>query len=106
MIRWLVVAIVSIVVLSSCAAGPNPHRDAPRDSAEGPGGFWLGLWHGVIILPVFVVSLLRSSVGVYEVYNSGWSYDLGFLLGILVVCGGGSGGACRRQSACKSDGEV
>ena len=103
MIRWLVVVVVFAVLLSSCAAGTNPHTDTPRESAEEPAGFWLGLWHGMIILVTFVVSLFKSSIGVYEVHNAGWSYNLGFLLGILIVYGGSSGSACRKSPGSKSE---
>ena len=98
MMRWLMAAMVCIVLLSGCAAGPNPQKDTPRDSEEDPAGFWLGLWHGMIILVTFIVSLFKSSVGVYEVYNTGWSYNLGFLLGIMIIYGGGSGTASRSRS--------
>ena len=97
MSRWLLVALICVVLLSACAAGPNPHKDTPRDSAEKPAGFWLGLWHGMIILVTFIVSLFSSSVGIYEVYNTGFGYNIGFLLGMLIIYGGGSGGACRSR---------
>jgi len=98
MIRWLLFAVICVFLVSGCAAGRNPNEDTPGDSAEKPAGFWLGLWHGMIILFAFIVSLFKSSVGVYEVYNTGWSYNLGFLLGILIIYGGGSGGASRGRS--------
>ena len=98
MIRWLAFAVICVVLLSSCAAGGNPNEGVQRESAEKPAGFWRGVWHGMIILFAFVVSLFKSSVGIYEVHNTGWSYNLGFLLGVLIIYAGGSGGVCGGRS--------
>lgn len=97
MIRWVMFAVLCIVLLSGCAASRNPNEDTPRDSGDKPAGFWLGLWHGIILLFTFVVSLFKSSVGIYEVHNTGWSYNLGFLIGVLTIYGGGSGTASRSR---------
>jgi hypothetical protein len=37
----------------------------------------------------FIVGLFQPGVRMYEVKNTGWRYDLGFLLGVLVMLGGG-----------------
>jgi hypothetical protein len=80
------------VLLSACAAGPNPEAGAA--AADGVvAGFWLGLWHGLIAPVAFVVSLFTSEVGIYEVHNSGTLYDLGFVLGLGFLVGGGASGA-------------
>src|SRR3990172_2998419 len=75
----LLVVLGSLLLLSSCAAGPNP--------AVGPGrakaGFWLGLWHGLIVPVTFVISLFKDNVSVYEVANRGNWYDGGFVLGAM-----------------------
>ena len=71
------------VLLAGCAAGD------PRFAAESPAGFWYGLWHGVIAPIAFVVGLFDGSVEMYERANTGAWYDLGFLLGLLCVGGGG-----------------
>jgi len=44
----------------------------------------------------FVVSLFQPGVRMYEAKNAGWKYDLGFLLGVLIVLGGGG----AQSSAC------
>jgi hypothetical protein len=61
-----------------------------------PAGFWLGLWHGFIVLFTFIVSLFKDGVGIYESNNSGSLYNLGFLLGIMIFFGGSGGGACKK----------
>jgi hypothetical protein len=80
------VAVVGVVALtlSACAAGPNTAAVAGPDAP----GFWLGLWHGVILPIAFVVSLFDNGVSIYEIHNNGGWYDLGFLLGICVPVSG------------------
>jgi hypothetical protein len=69
-------AVLVVLLLASCAAEVNPEI-----SADAEAGFWLGLWHGLILPVTFVVSLFDDGVGVYEVVNNGHWYDFGFLLG-------------------------
>jgi hypothetical protein len=92
---WLVLAAVlgATVFLSSCAAGANPEVGTGQD----PAGFWLGLWHGIIVLVTFVISLFTDDVNVYEVVNNGNWYDFGFVLGLLISLGGSGGGAGARS---------
>jgi hypothetical protein len=90
--RPIVTLALLVLLLSACAAGPNPEvGNAAVDGAVA--GFWLGLWHGVIAPVAFVVSLFTSEVGIYEVHNSGTLYDLGFVLGLGFLVGGGASGA-------------
>jgi hypothetical protein len=90
---WTRVALASLLgatlFLTSCAAGANPEAGTGQD----PAGFWLGLWHGIIVLVTFVISLFSDSVNVYEVANNGNWYDFGFVLGLLISLGGSGGGA-------------
>ena len=65
--------------------GPNSKYAQP--GAE-PARFWVGLWHGVISPIVFIASLFTPDVRIYERNNRGVLYDLGFLLGVMVVFGG------------------
>jgi hypothetical protein len=88
------VALVGLVVLvgTACAAGPNSSVDVP--SADGDvAGFWLGLWHGIIVPITFIVSLFSDTVNPYEVHNSGGWYDFGFLFGASMSLGGSGAGA-------------
>jgi len=91
--KWLLVGLVFIILLSGCAAGQNPNKGALRVEAEKPAGFWLGLWQGIIVPVAFVVSWFKSSVGIYEVYNNGFWYNFGFVIGIMIIFGGSGGGS-------------
>lgn len=60
-------------------------------------GFWYGLWHGMIAVVAFVVSLFDEKVAVYAVYNNGAWYDFGFVLGFLMVWGGSHKIKCKSK---------
>jgi len=81
--RYLVFGLLLVVALILVGCAPGNER---WDQVINPGdkaGFWAGLWHGLIIIISFIISLFTSDVGIYEVSNTGWGYNLGFVLGIL-----------------------
>ncbi|MGD8997662.1 MAG: hypothetical protein PVH80_06095 [Anaerolineae bacterium] len=92
----LAVATLALVTLVACAPGPNQLADSP-DETGNVAGFWRGLWHGIIAPITFIVSLFSEGVHMYEVQNNGNWYNLGFLLGVMIIFGGGGGGAGRRS---------
>lgn len=87
----LACTLISLLVLG-CAAGD------PRFTVDAPAGFWHGLWHGMISWVTLVIGLFSDQVRVYELDNTGGWYDLGFLLGIGCICGGGSRSYRRKPS--------
>jgi hypothetical protein len=84
--------VLTAVLLSSCAAGPNT---VARSGDQA--GFWLGLWHGLILFFTFVISLFTDNVNMYEVDNNGNWYDFGFFFGVLIALGG-AGSRARKRS--------
>jgi hypothetical protein len=90
--------LVFVLVLASCAPGPNAAEKTP--DADGKiAGFWMGLWQGFISPVTFVISIFSKGVRLYEVHNNGFWYNLGFVLGAgLFLQGGilGSRKACKR----------
>jgi hypothetical protein len=88
----LAAALIALLALTACTAGPNPSAGTPDPDGH-LAGFWRGLWHGFIALFSFVVSLFNEGVQVYEVHNKGNLYNLGFVLGLMMFFGG-SGGSC------------
>jgi hypothetical protein len=93
----VVAAVAAVSALVACMPGPNPFTPGPV-VGQSPAGFWLGLWHGIIVWVTFVVSLFDHSVSVYEVHNSGWPYNLGFVIGAATLHGGGGAASRRRKS--------
>src|SRR5512146_1075389 len=85
-----------LAVLSSCAPGPNELLGSAGSTGV-VAGFWRGLWNGIIAPITFIVSLFNHAVQVYEVHNNGGWYNFGFLLGMMLVFGGGAGGARGRR---------
>jgi hypothetical protein len=47
-----------------------------------PAGFWLGIWHGFILIFGFIGSLFDSDIAMYATNNAGGWYDFGYILGI------------------------
>ena len=91
-LRFVLLAVVLLLVLSACAAGANPAVDTP--SADGDvAGFWLGLWQGIIVPIAFIISLFSDTVSIYEVHNNGGWYDFGFVIGAGFFLGGSGAGA-------------
>jgi hypothetical protein len=89
--RIAVMIILAIIVLTACAAGPNPEVDAGPD----PAGFWLGLWQGFIAPITFFISLFTDEVNIYEVNNTGNWYDFGYVIGAGLLLSGGIFGRRR-----------
>ena len=84
--------LVSLILLASCTAGPNSLANVA--TADGTlAGFWLGLWHGFIVLFTFIASLFRDDVGIYAVNNNGGWYNFGFLMGVMMFWSGSQSGS-------------
>lgn len=86
-IALFLLALFALIQLSGCAPG-NERWDEVLNP-DNRAGFWAGVWHGIIIIVSFIVSLFTSDIGIYEVHNIGWRYNIGFLLGLCLSIGGG-----------------
>jgi hypothetical protein len=84
-----------LALLTACAglAGPNNVANVDTDHIS---GFWAGLWQGLIMPISFVISLFTDSINIYDVHNSGNWYNFGFVLGAIVLPGGGARASRRR----------
>lgn len=69
-----VISLILILLVASCAPGNEKF-------AEDPAGFLIGFWHGLISVVTLIVSIFDCTVRIYEVNNTGWWYDFGFILG-------------------------
>lgn len=92
--------LVLIFLLSvSCAPGNSRF-------VENSAGFWSGLWHGLICWITFIISLFTDSVHMYEINNTGNWYNFGFLIGVMIIFGGGSGSSkCRKRKKSRKEKE-
>jgi hypothetical protein len=78
--------------------GPNPQVDEPAENGR-VAGLGTGLWHGLISVVTLIISFFNPAIQMYEVHNSGQLYNLGFLIGSILLFGvlGFSGGRGRRH---------
>ncbi|HST10426.1 MAG TPA: hypothetical protein VLL05_08605 [Terriglobales bacterium] len=88
-LTFLVLALLMLSILAGCAPGPNQSIGTASEH-DRVAGFWLGLWQGFIAPFVFVASLFKSNVGIYEVHNNGAWYNFGYLFGLACFFGGGN----------------
>jgi len=96
-----VLSIFMLVMVAGCGPAPQGQINVPAVSIQinTPGqnplatttdangqmaGAVLGLWHGVIGRGTLVLSFFNPDVTMYEVYNDGSQYNLGFLLGVAI----------------------
>lgn len=111
----IVLSVVLLAALAGCAPGeqvqldkpdseiqlttpgPNPAIDQPAEDGK-VAGLGTGLWHGLISVVTLVISFTNPDVQMYEVHNTGPLYNLGFLLGavVLFILLGFLGGKRRR----------
>jgi hypothetical protein len=84
----ILVLTITILLLASCAPGPNDVEKTPNAKGR-VAGFWAGLWHGLISPVTFVISIFSKKVRLYEIHNSGTWYNLGFVIGAGLFLSGG-----------------
>ena len=85
-----------LMILAACTAGPNTVMNSANSIGE-VAGFWQGLWHGLIAIVTFIISLFKDNISVYEVHNNGAWYNFGFVLGMMIILGGGCKSTCSRK---------
>lgn len=89
--RVLLIALGLVLMLVLVACMPGTERWNPEHQA----GFFSGIWHGWIAPVTLIWQLFDPQVRIYEVDNTGWTYDLGFY--IAVIAGFGSIALTRRK---------
>jgi hypothetical protein len=90
------VVFLLVSILAACAPGPNPSKGTARVH-DAVAGFWLGLWQGFIAPFVFVASLFKSDLSIYEVHNNGAWYNFGYLFGLACFFGGSGNRTAQRK---------
>jgi hypothetical protein len=79
--------VLLVIFCLSLGCAPGNDRWDPGITPDGRANFWAGIWHGLIIIVTFVISLFTNEVGIYEINNVGWGYNLGFLVGLSLLYG-------------------
>jgi hypothetical protein len=93
LLQFLVAAGLALA-LAGCFPGTSAY------SAHEPAGFFSGLWHGWIAPVSLIVGFFRPDVRIYETFNTGWWYDLGYYIAVI---GGFGGVALSRNRRKKKD---
>jgi len=75
-----------LVFVCLCLTGCVPGDGT--NSAGHLAGIFSGIWHGWIAPFSLIYSLFDDKVGIYEVYNNGFLYDLGFYMAVISGFGG------------------
>jgi hypothetical protein len=91
----LILVLLLLAMLAGCVPGPNGMKGALGEKVS-VAGFWLGIWQGFIAPFVFVISLFKSDLNIYEVHNNGAWYNFGYLFGLACFFGG-SGNRTHRH---------
>ncbi len=91
------VILVAVVFLAGCVPGPNDlEKTANTDGRVA--GFFMGIWHGLLAPITFIISIFSKNVRLYEVHNSGFWYNFGFVLGAGLFLSGGILGRKKKKS--------
>ncbi len=100
--KIIVISLVLVLIfLVSVSCAPGNARFVEKSA-----GFWSGLWHGLICWITFIISLFTDSVYMYEINNTGNWYNFGFLIGVMIIFGGGSGSSkCRKRKKSRKEKE-
>ncbi len=80
----LSVLLIAFTVIALTGCFPGNGSNGPADRA----GFFSGVWHGWIAPVSLVLSVFKPSYSIYEVYNTGILYDLGFYAAVISGFGG------------------
>ena len=91
----LLIVVILALIFMNC--GPGNERWNQEINPGSKAGFWIGIWHGMIIIVTFVVSLFTKDVGIYEINNTSWPYNLGFIIGLNISIGGMFTGGKRKR---------
>ncbi|MFH0838279.1 MAG: hypothetical protein V1880_03375 [Patescibacteria group bacterium] len=73
---FILIALISLILTGCTFAGDSSAL------TSGTPGFLMGIWHG-FVAPYTLIVRFFLDIKMYAVPNSGFTYDLGFLLGII-----------------------
>lgn len=86
-----------VLTLTACVPG-NGSNDSSNLA-----GFFSGVWHGWIAPVSLIISIFKKNVGIYEIYNNGFFYDLGFYAAVISGFGGLALSRRRKKNYSQSD---
>ena len=63
---------------------------APENYSSHEYGFFGGIWHGIVWGFALIGKLFGADIGLYADHNTGFTYWLGFIIGLGGLGGGGA----------------
>ena len=81
-IALIALLLTYLLMLSGCIPGGG------SNTAADPAGFFWGVWHGWIAPISLILSFFNDHHSIYEIYNTGFTYNLGFYIAIISGFGG------------------
>ena len=75
----LIVAVLAAALCLFTGCFPGDGVNTPNHLA----GFFWGVWHGWIAPISLIYSLFNHNIGIYEVNNNGFLYNLGFYMAVI-----------------------
>jgi len=82
--KVLLIAAMLVAILGMTGCVPGDGAASPDNVA----GFFSGVWHGWIAPFSLIYSFFNSDISIYEVYNNGVRYNIGFYIAIISGFGG------------------
>ena len=80
-IFWAIIIISLIIFIGF--AGYNDLTRIPNGKGQ-TAGFGIGIAHGFLSVISVGVSLFNKKINIYEVHNTGFGYNIGFVIGVLL----------------------
>jgi hypothetical protein len=77
-----ILAVFMLLLMTGCADVSQIQYMNPSEHVY---GFWGGTWHGMIMVPSFIGSLIWDDVAVYAVNNNGSWYNFGYVGGFFIM---------------------
>lgn len=87
------ILVLMLFTMTGCIPGDGTY------SIANPAGFFWGIWHGWVAPISLIIGLFDHNISIYETYNTGWFYDLGFYAAIISGFGGFSLSRKRRKNS-------
>jgi len=73
----IMLLLIIMIVFTGCIPGDG------RAAAEHPANFLWGIWHGWVAPISLIISIFNPLIRIYEPWNTGFWYDLGFYMAVL-----------------------
>ena len=71
-----------LMTMTGCIPGDGTYTAAHK------AGFFWGIWHGWTAPFSLIFGFFNRNIRIYETFNTGWFYDLGFYSAIISGFGG------------------